>query len=49
MYVCTPCVFLASEVRKWGWDHLQLELWMVVSYHVGTGTKPRPLQEQKML
>lgn len=35
MYICMPCVCLVSEVRKWEWDHLQLELWMIVSYHVG--------------
>lgn len=45
-YLGSTCVYRAHRGQKRSLDHLQLELWMVVSYHVDAGNSQGPLQEQ---
>lgn len=42
MYGCFACVFVGILLSGQNWvsDPLELELWMVVGYHVGKGTEP---------
>ena len=55
MGIFMACVSVQS-VYSWGHgsrkrslDHLELGLWVVLSYHMGAGNKLSPLQEQQVL
>lgn len=38
--LCTICMLDAHIGQKKAWDPIEVELWLVVSYYVGAGSKP---------
>ena len=36
--VCTTCIPDARGGQQWSLDSMKLELWMVMSHHVASGT-----------